>query len=149
MSSRNQAFSSQSFILCVHPVPNVSCLSSVGTCHHIYLLFVRKQAEAKQDMSFFTYCTYLFESALSVTIGSLVAQMVKNLPAMWETVFDPWVGKIHWRREWQPTLVFLPGESHEQRSLTGYSPWGHKESDMTEQVTLICGNRENTTFVPC
>ena len=40
--------------------------------------------------------------------------------------FDPWVRKIPWRREWQPTLVLLPGESHGQRSLLGYSPWGCK-----------------------
>ena len=46
--------------------------------------------------------------------------------------FDPWVGKIPWRRAWQPTPVFLPGESPWQRSLAGHSPWGHKESDMTE-----------------
>ena len=46
--------------------------------------------------------------------------------------FDPWVGKIPWRRTWQPTPVFLPGEPHELRSLVGYSPWGCKESDMTE-----------------
>ena len=58
--------------------------------------------------------------------------MVKNLPVMQETWVDPWVGKIPWRRAWQPTLVFLPGESHGQRSLVGYSPWGCKESDMTE-----------------
>ena len=45
---------------------------------------------------------------------------------------DPWVRKIPWRRAWQPTPVFLPGESHRQRSLTGYSPQGHKELDMTE-----------------
>ena len=39
--------------------------------------------------------------------------------------FDPWVGKVPWRRKWQPTAVFLPGESHHgQRSLTSYSPWG-------------------------
>ena len=44
----------------------------------------------------------------------------------------PGVGKIPWRREWQPALVFLPGESHGQRNLTGYSPWGCKESDMNE-----------------
>ena len=42
--------------------------------------------------------------------------------------FNPWVRKIPWRRAWQPTPVFLPGESHGQRSWTGYSPWGHKES---------------------
>ena len=40
--------------------------------------------------------------------------------------FDPWVRKILWRREWQPTPVVLPGESHEQKSLVGYSPWGCK-----------------------
>ena len=42
------------------------------------------------------------------------------------------VGLIPWRRAWQRTLVFLPGESHGQRSLVGYSPWGPKDSDMTE-----------------
>ena len=42
--------------------------------------------------------------------------------------FDPWVGKIPWRRAWQPTPVFLPGKFHGQRSLRGYSPWGRKKS---------------------
>ena len=40
--------------------------------------------------------------------------------------FNPWVRKIPWRRKWQPTPVFLPGKSHGQRNLAGYSPWGHK-----------------------
>ena len=44
------------------------------------------------------------------------------------------MGKIPWRRKWQPTPVFMPGESHEQRSLVCYSPWGHKESDTTERL---------------
>ena len=48
--------------------------------------------------------------------------------------FDSWVGKIPWRRIWQPTPVFLPGKSHGPRSLVGYCPWGHKESDMTERL---------------
>ena len=52
-----------------------------------------------------------------------VVQMVENLHAMQE----PWVGKIPWRRAWQPTPVFLPGESHGQRSLVGYSPRGQKK----------------------
>ena len=51
-----------------------------------------------------------------------VAQIVKNLPAVWETGFSPWVGKIPRRREWLPTPVFLPRESHGQRGLVGYSP---------------------------
>ena len=50
--------------------------------------------------------------------------------------FDPWVGKIPWRRKWQPTPVFLPGESHGQRTVFGYSPWGRKELDMTSVVRV-------------
>ena len=46
--------------------------------------------------------------------------------------FDPWVGKIPWRRKWQPTPVILLGKSYGQRSLVGYSPWDHKELDTTE-----------------
>ena len=48
--------------------------------------------------------------------------------------FDPWVGKIPWSRQWQPTPGFLPGKSNGQGSLAGYSPWGHKESDITERA---------------
>ena len=51
--------------------------------------------------------------------------------------FGRWVGKILWRRKWQPTPVLLPGESHGGRSLAGYSPRGHKESDMTEQLHFL------------
>ena len=58
--------------------------------------------------------------------ASLVVQMVKNPPAMQRPGFDPWVRKIPWRREWQPTLVLLPGEFHGQRTLTGYTPWGQR-----------------------
>ena len=61
--------------------------------------------------------------------------MVKNLPAMQES----WGQSLGWedalRREWQPTLGFLPKESHGERSLVGYSPWGCRESDMTERLT--------------
>ena len=72
-------------------------------------------------------------SSCKVTLWyKVIAQVVKNLPAMQETRFDPWVGKILWKRKWLPTPVFLPGESHGQRSLAGYSPWGCKESDTTE-----------------
>ena len=70
-----------------------------------------------------------FSSAciMTRTRASLVAQSVKSLPAIQET----WVGFLGqedfpWRRKWQPTPVFLPRESHGQRSLAGYSPWAHK-----------------------
>ena len=59
---------------------------------------------------------------------SLEAQMVKNLFAIQETQ----IGKIPWRTGSQPTSVFLPEESHGQRSVVGYSPWGRKELDTTE-----------------
>ena len=57
--------------------------------------------------------------------------VVKNLPASagdGQTQFDPWVGKIPWRRAWQPTPVFLPRKFLGQRSLVGYSPWGSQRS---------------------
>ena len=57
------------------------------------------------------------------------------MSAMQQPGFNPWVEKIPWRRECLPTPVFLPGESHGQRSLVGYSPWNLKESDTTERLT--------------
>ena len=69
-------------------------------------------------------CTYVG------TWTSQVAQMVKN-PVLQcgRPGFDPWVGKIHWRRAWQPTPVFLPGESLGQRRLAGYRPQNHRVGD--------------------
>ena len=49
----------------------------------------------------------------------------------------PGLGGSPWSREWQPTLLFLPGEFHGQRSLAGYTPWGCKELDTTELLTLF------------
>ena len=66
---------------------------------------------------------------------SQVALVVKNLPANAGDMrfgLDPWVGKSPWRRKWQPTPVFVPGESHGWRSLVSSSPWGRKELDTTE-----------------
>ena len=66
----------------------------------------------------------------------LVAQMVKNLPAMQETQVQSLGWKIPWRRKWQPTPVFLLGQSHGQRNLAGHSPWNSKEFriDLTEVI---------------
>ena len=55
----------------------------------------------------------------------------------WRVGFDPKVGTIPWRKQQQPTMVFLPGKSHGQRSLAGYSSCGHKEWDMTEQLLFL------------
>ena len=56
--------------------------------------------------------------------------------------FSLWVGKVPWRRKWQPTPVFLPGKLHGQRSLAGYSPWGREESNMIEHKHTVPG-------IPC
>ena len=71
-------------------------------------------------------------------MGFLSGSVVKNPPVMQERCrrrgFDPWVRKTPWRRAWQPTPVFLPGKFHGQRSLVGYGPWSHKESDRAEAI---------------
>ena len=76
-----------------------------------------------------------------------LAQTVKCLPAMQETGFDSWVGKIPWRRKWKSTPALLPGKSHGHRRLIGYNPWGRKESDMTEQLVFIFIYKETTQFI--
>ena len=65
--------------------------------------------------------------------------------------FDPWVGKILWRRKWQPTPVFLSGKFHGQRSLVSYSPWDRKESDTTEHTRtgVKWENASIFTFLNC
>ena len=72
--------------------------------------------------------------------GFLCDSAVKNPPEMQvrrRHRFGPWIGKFPWRRVWQPTLVFLPGESHGLKSLAGYNLWGCKELDMTEEVHAL------------
>ena len=124
-----------------HPYLYVSTKSS-NIFHHnsnIYLLY--KVVRAKNYSSI----VYL----------SLVAQMVKICLQCGRPGFHPWVGKILWRRAWQPTPVFLPGESHGQRSLVGYTPWGHEETGITEQLSTAQGSstllwkslNENQAFV--
>ena len=66
-----------------------------------------------------------------------MAQAVKNLPAMQEIWVKSLGQEDPLEKGWQPTPVFLPGEFHGQKSLVGYSPQGHKESDTTEQLILL------------
>ena len=92
------------------------------------------------SMSIFMLELHYFDySSPSLSWTFQVALMVRNPPATAgrhkRFRFDPWVGKIPWRWESQPSPVFLPGESHRQRSLVGYSPWDHKELDTTERLT--------------
>ena len=65
-----------------------------------------------------------------IQLGNVICQCKRRKRCR----FDPWVWKIPWRRKCQPTPVFLLGESHGQKNLAGYSPWGHKELDTTERA---------------
>ena len=64
-----------------------------------------------------------------------MVQTVNNLPAKQDTRVQSLCLEDSWSRAWQPTPVFLPGEFHGQRSLAGYSSWGHNESDTTERFS--------------
>ena len=63
--------------------------------------------------------------------------------------FNPWVWKIPWRRAWQPTPVFCPGEAHGERSLEGYSPQGFKESDTAERLGTSCTQHKGQLPTAC
>ena len=79
--------------------------------------------------------------------ASQVARVVKNPPTnAGYTGSIPGSGRFPWRRKWQPASVFLPGKFHRQRSLVGYSPWGHKELDTTERLTLSLSLIPVSTF---
>ena len=80
---------------------------------------------------FFILSVLLWFRSLGFPGGSEVKASARNAGDLGST---PWVGKIPWRRKWQPTLVFLAGESHGWRSLMGDSPRGHKGSDTTERL---------------
>ena len=109
------------------PCPQWLCHSFKGFALLLSCLSTDKRKRGKENnvmilklaiQKLFIYY-YLIEA-------SRVAQVVKNLPAKQETRFNPWVKKVLWRREWQLTPVFLPGELRGQRSLAGYSPGGTK-----------------------
>ena len=63
--------------------------------------------------------------------------------------FYPWVRKIPWKRKWQPSPVFLPGESHGQRSLVGCNPWGPKELDTTEHACHNSTTKKKHYYLTC
>ena len=77
---------------------------------------------------------YLLKNSIQTTTTSIIWSCL-------DTFSLPQVRKNPWRREWLQTPVFLPGEFHGQRSLAGYSPWGHKELDTTEWLTLLLSSQ--------
>ena len=102
-------------------------LTSTPSLQSSNYLYFRLTISSFQTLFQWENLTFLWGASL---VGS-------NLPAVQETWIHPWVWKIPWRMEWLPTPVFLPGEFLGQRSLVGYSPWGGKELDTTEWLTLL------------
>ena len=101
----------------------------------ILVLILPQPAMWQQDSHiFYTWAHSFYKEALHIFPGDFPggSDLQCGRPG-----FCPWVGKIPWRRKWHPTPVFLLGKSHGGRSLAGYSPWGHKESDMTERFHFI------------
>ena len=95
--------------------------------HLVSRLWKVSSMKARILVSFYTYVTQLGLTQLGLPRWL----SGKESTCQCRCRFNPWVGKISWRRKWQSTPVFLPGKSHGQRSLVGYSPWSYKESDTT------------------
>ena len=66
------------------------------------------------------------EYVLTIYMGFLISSVTKETTCSAGDWFNPCIGKIPWRKNWQATPVFLPGKSYGQRSLVGYGPWGHQ-----------------------
>ena len=113
---------------------------SVGNSEAATVSLQRKQVLLREDvvihkMNFLAYYYYFFLVIPIILVfpgGTCGKEPTCQCRRHKRHEFDPWVGKIPWRRAWQPTPVFLPGETYGQRSLAGYRPWVCKESDMTK-----------------
>ena len=131
--------------LCLDPYPMCICVSSferdrkkerkgLWFCNQTIASSAKESTCNARDPSLIPKLRRSYAEGIGYPLqyswASLVAQAVKNLPAMWET----WVQSLGWKDP--PTPVFWPGEFHGQRSLEGYSPWRHKELDTTERLSL-------------
>ena len=126
----------------------MSCLQ--GKCHRVFTASPEAALEADRE----THCEKKPSTGLGVWGEKRAHSSCCRISALknyfqgfpwwlrWQSVclqyrnpgFDSWVGRIPWRRKWQPAPVLLPGKSLGRRILVGYSPWGHKESDTIERL---------------
>ena len=102
-------------------------------CSKVEIIFKTYMPEGNTQL----WCLRLYGWQGTVFMLILLIKIIHKLfisPQCRSPRFDPWVRKIPWRRKWQPTLVLLPRKFHGWRSLVGYSPWGCKESETTDQL---------------
>ena len=126
-------------------LPQPQALWGLGYCSHCLAHTKSSRRICLSKLAFLRLLKYLFICRCFYVSGKQ-RWKIRRFPggsgskeAAWNyrrPRFNPWVGKIRWTRKWQPTPVFLPREFHGQRSLVGYSPWGYKESDPTEWLTI-------------
>ena len=133
--------------LCLRCCPRHRLLTGISLCANQKLNSLRCDEKRKRCVKRNVYCKHCFHFTVGRS-GScrpfLFLNSVSRLPGLpwwlggkestWkcrDVGFNPWVRKVPQRKKWQPTLVFLPEESHGQRYLVGYSPWGAEELDTT------------------
>ena len=124
--------------------PSPGYLTNLGIDPHLFhcrtiLYRLSHQGSLKNTYIFIYTHTHIQQGYLSDSI-------VKNPPAK-EMLFNSWVRKIRWRRNWQPTPVFVPGISHGQRSLLGQSPWGHRRVRHNLEINNIQQGK-TVSFLP-
>ena len=161
---------SLSHIYGLSSAPSLKCLLSIGRCkimlNNELRCWERGKREKHEKREIGWHCFLKTEAtsedlehatyACSTTANNLLANVLfrksDGLPQQLiihlqcrryrRCGFNLWVRKMLWRRKWQATTVFFPGESHWQRSLVGYGPWGHKQSDKTEQLSMWHSTQE-------
>ena len=123
---------------------SVVSLILISHLHHSFVLFLNwfrisevkrsiiSQALLNRHNNYTRWPSEILHEIMHEKSGASVKEPAHQCRRCKRHRFDPWVKKIPWRRSWQPTAVFLPGESLGKRGLVGYSPRGHKESDTTE-----------------
>ena len=77
----------------------------------------------------------------------MIKNLLVNAGAARDTSSIPWIGTIPRSQKWQPAPVLLPGKFHRQRSLEGKSPWSHKESDMTEELSILGAHKSPMFYI--
>ena len=111
------------------PSQNLKCYPQKSRSRCFIVLWFLSPRKILYSLSYYTF--------YSISVGGTCGkESTRQCRRYRRCRFNPWIGKTppHWRKKWQPTPVFLPGESHGQRSLMGYSPQGRKESDANKHA---------------
>ena len=132
LSWANGSLSSETHVLWVTCDLRI-CVMSVGTSISLYIACFSSVQLLNCVQLFVTLWTAARQASLSISNSQSLTKLMSIESVIPSPGFNPWIRKIPWRREQQPTPIFLPGEFHGQKSFMGHSPWGCK--DTNEQLT--------------